>query len=164
MTPHATRWIVATILAATLVVGCRGSSPGPQIVPTAPTPTQVSSVRRLIGETIYVEAGACRNVGRAVSLNFPGRLDASKPGKNTSLNGLEFEVTTRNGDASFKDVSYLPNASGVSFFIYANGAGIVQGGEKVLGVQIPQNCVEAQGVGAQGANVGVNVFAWIFPN
>jgi hypothetical protein len=159
MTSHGIRWIAVSILAATLLAGCRTGGLGQQIVAAGPTPTPVSSVRRLIGENIYVEAGGCRSVGRTVNLNFPGRLDASKSGKGANLAGVEFEITTRNGNANFKDVAYLPGASGVSFFIYANGAGTVQGGGSILGVQIPQTCV-----GAQGASVGINLYAWVFPN
>jgi hypothetical protein len=114
---------------------------------------------RVIGNILYVEASGCESCSQHFDIAIPDakRLDTGHQGL---LPGIEFQETTHVGRAGVRNVIF--NGLTLSFDIFAEGAGTIQGGGQINGPfgikinnPIPRTCV-----GAAGASYGVKIVAF----
>lgn len=111
--------------------------------------TVIQSSRFQIGNNLGFSVGGCESRGQDYTVRAWGPVDRSKPGVGGAPNGFEIEVSGNNAHGVRNIQANGPNA--ISFQAWADGPGSKQG--------LPFGGTVC--VGAEGANVAVNVFAWI---
>jgi len=132
----------------------------PTAAEVAPAPTLPPvPATQVIGNALYIEANGCESRAQHLDLGIPdaSRLDTSHQG---IVPGIEFQETTHVGRAGVRNVAF--NGSSLSFDMFAEGAGTIQGGGQIelpFGVRI-NNPVPRTCVGAAGASYGLKVTAF----
>jgi hypothetical protein len=129
----------------------RASTAQPKLPPINPS--------RLIGNVLYIEAPGCESRAQHFDLGIPdaGRLDTAHQG---IVPGIEFQETTHVGRAGVRNVVF--NGSTLSFDLFADGAGTIQGGGQIdgpFGIKI-NNPIPRTCVGAAGASYGIKIVAF----
>lgn len=104
------------------------------------TPIQKTTQRILAGGNYGLQVDGCQSRGQQFAASAPGELDPTKGG----YRGFDLDVTGNNGHG-VRNISVEGNT--IRFEAFADGKGTQQG---MLGC-----------VGAEGANVNVNVYAYI---
>lgn len=130
---------------------CQSVSPSPPATqPPASTPPQSTSERVLIAKDMALSVGGCESRATHFRVTASGRVDRSKGGAGGAPPGFDFEIRGNNPQG-VRNIQ-LTAETVLEFDVYADGPGTRQ--SIPLGGSI---CV-----GGEGANVSVDVYAWVF--
>ena len=110
------------------------------------------STSRIIANALYIEAAGCESRAQHFDITIPdaAKLDRGHAG---IVPGIELQETTRVNRAGVRNIIF--NGSVLSFDMFAEGEGTIQGGGEILGVKIPKTCLAPK-----GASYGVKVVAF----
>ncbi|GEM_PF-5791845 len=113
--------------------------------------TESQSKRMQIASNIGFSVGGCESLGHDYKVTAPGPIDTSKPGVGGAPSGFEIQVSGNNAHG-VRDIA-LAGSNSITFQAYADGPGTKQ--------SLPWPINSTVCVGAQGANVAIDVYAWI---
>lgn len=111
-----------------------------------PSPLPKAGVRTLVAGNLGFSVDGCKSRGQQFAATANGEVDRDQGGQGGAPHGFDLEVTGNNGHG-VRNITVKDNT--ISFEAFADGPGTNEG---MLGC-----------VGAQGANVNVNVYAYIRP-
>jgi hypothetical protein len=121
-----------------------GNAPEPPASVAQVPPPERTTQRLLAGSNFGFQVGGCQSLGKVFSATAPGEIDGSKGGAGSAPPGFDLEITGNNGHG-VRNIQVDGNT--IRFEAYADGPGTQQ---PLVGC-----------VGAQGANVNVNVYAYV---
>jgi len=102
----------------------------------------------------YVGANGCHDTTQSFATQVPnaGRLDRSYHGV---LDGIEVVETAANNGHAFRNFAFTSDGNGITYQLYAKGAGHWVDPPRAFGVQVGGGVC----VGAAGASEGIDIYA-----